>query len=101
MKNHMKVLDMSEKKKLTIGAVTSQSTKDNKTGSWRTFTPVVDVEKCKGCGICVKACPEAGMGMHEKEGKVVANINYEYCKGCMLCATVCPLGAIKNKEGKK
>ncbi len=86
--------------KLSIGGKTSKNTEDNKTGSWRTFKPVIDKKKCKGCGICIKACPETGMGMNEKEN--VVEINYDYCKGCMLCASVCPQKAIHaEKEEKK
>ncbi|MAH43019.1 hypothetical protein CL614_04845 [archaeon] len=87
--------------KLSIGGKTSRKTSDVKTGSWRTFKPIIDKKKCKGCGECIKVCPEAGMGMHEKEGQILAEINYDYCKGCMLCSSACPFNAIKAKKEKK
>ena len=30
----------------------------NKTGDWRNFRPVVDIEKCIACGNCERNCPE-------------------------------------------
>ncbi len=91
-----------DKTQLTIGGRTSLKTDDNKTGSWRAFTPIIDKNKCKGCKTCLKYCPEAGMGMHEREGKMEVEINYDYCKGCMICASACPLHAIKiDKKVKK
>ena len=30
----------------------------NKTGGWRSLRPVVDAEKCTSCMICWKFCPE-------------------------------------------
>ena len=82
-------------KKVNVGAITTKSTEGNKTGSWRTFKPIV-TEKCLGCGICVQFCPE---GIIQIKGKK-AVIDYDYCKGCMICADVCPRKAI-NKENEK
>lgn len=67
------------------------SSKKNKTGSWRTFRPVV-TEKCVGCGTCVKFCPEGVITI--EEGK--AKIDYDYCKGCLICMKECPFQAIKK-----
>lgn len=67
--------------------------------------PEVDEEKCNGCGICVKFCPEACMELKEKqrpaEGKKnnkVVEVDYEWCKGCGVCANVCPQKAILMKK---
>lgn len=72
--------------------VIKKSSKSNKTGAWRTFTPVV-TEKCIGCGICVDYCPEACIFLENKKAK----INYEYCKGCLICMHSCPAKAIVKK----
>ncbi len=55
---------------------------------------VVDNEKCKGCGLCVAACPTKVIGLHpDVNGK---GYHYAYmkepeaCIGCASCATVCP-----------
>jgi len=54
----------------------------------------VDVEKCKGCSLCVVACPSKVIALaKEVNGK---GYNYAYmanpdaCTGCVNCAIVCP-----------
>ena len=69
-----------------------------KTGSWRTYMPVVDKEKCTACTICTNFCPE-GVITVSKETK--AEINFDYCKGCGLCAEVCPASAITMEREVK
>ncbi|PKP50767.1 MAG: ferredoxin [Bacteroidetes bacterium HGW-Bacteroidetes-1] len=59
---------------------------------------VVDVQKCKGCGVCIPACPTSVINLaNEVNGK-----GYHYafmekpdeCIGCSNCAIVCPDGVI-------
>jgi pyruvate ferredoxin oxidoreductase delta subunit len=59
-----------------------------KTGSWRTFRPVVDREACNACGLCAQYCPD-GCINEELE------IDLDFCKGCGICAQECPKQAIK------
>ena len=42
-----------------IGATVKEpgSSVKNKTGSWRTFKPVLDKDKCINCEVCSKKCP--------------------------------------------
>ncbi|KAF0129725.1 MAG: 2-oxoglutarate ferredoxin oxidoreductase subunit delta [Bacteroidetes bacterium] len=59
---------------------------------------VVDEKKCKGCGVCIPACPTSVIELaNEVNGK---GYHYAYmehpdeCIGCANCAIVCPDGVI-------
>ncbi len=75
-----------------------RSTKENKTGGWRTFRPIVDAAKCVKCYICEKFCPEGTIDIDPEKGAI---INYDYCKGCGICAHECPTKAIHMELEKK
>jgi pyruvate ferredoxin oxidoreductase delta subunit len=62
------------------------------TGSWRTFRPVVDKEKCNDCMFCWLFCPDASVYAEEEE---MRGFDYVHCKGCGICAEVCPVDAIE------
>lgn len=53
-----------------------------------------DTERCKGCGLCVKACPKNLVCLSNtlnSRGYHSAEItNTEECVGCAFCATMCP-----------
>ncbi len=54
-----------------------------------------DEEKCKGCGLCVSACPRAIIKLaNEKinsKGYHPAEVTeMEKCIGCASCALTCP-----------
>ena len=52
--------------------------------------PLIDAEKCIGCGTCAKYCAHEGPQM---DGKVM-KINWVNCMGCGRCVDVCPVKAI-------
>lgn len=62
--------------------------RENPTGSWRAERPVIDPERCNGCGVCWLYCPD---GVIARDGSAV---DLAYCKGCGICAHVCSRGAI-------
>ena len=53
--------------------------------------PVVDAEKCNGCGLCIAVC--SGGALTLVRGIVVV-METEACDWCTLCEAVCPLAAI-------
>jgi len=87
--------------KITIGAVSKplESLKIH-TGDWGTEYPIVDEEKCKGCGECELYCPDLCIKLIEKNNRKIAVVNYTYCKGCGICSSVCPADAIKMELKK-
>ena len=60
---------------------------------------IVYTERCKGCNLCVVACPLNVLALTTKE---VNRKGYNYahevladtCTGCASCATICPDGCI-------
>ncbi len=59
---------------------------------------VVDTERCKGCELCIDACPTHVIGMENSvNGKgyhFAYMVNEEACTGCTNCAIICPDGVI-------
>ena len=59
--------------------------------------PVLDKQKCKKCGLCVKTCRENAI--FQAPGKYPVFIQ-DLCSGCGACWLVCPNKAIKVKKEK-
>jgi MinD superfamily P-loop ATPase len=53
--------------------------------------PVVDTEKCNGCGLCVSVCNCGALILVEN---VIVVLETEACGWCTECEAVCPTGAI-------
>ena len=74
---------------------------------------IIDIERCKGCGLCVTVCPKGCIVMSRqsnKSGYFPANATNADCTGCCLCAIICPDVVIEvfreedvaaDKPGKK
>ena len=58
---------------------------------------IIDIEKCKGCELCVEACPQESLeqsrSVNQKGYLYIVKIE-DNCTGCTNCALVCPEGAI-------
>ncbi len=60
----------------------------------------VNTERCKGCNLCVVACPSGVLALMQKE---VNDRGYHFaymaepdkCIGCQSCALVCPDACIE------
>ena len=60
---------------------------------------VVDTERCKGCGLCVEACPKkivrpTEKSVNKKGYPYAIQTESELCNGCTSCGIVCPDGCI-------
>lgn len=62
----------------------------------------IDGEVCKGCGICIDACPKGIIHPAEKinsKGYHPATVTEaEKCIACAACATMCPDVAITVED---
>ncbi|HZK08439.1 MAG TPA: 4Fe-4S binding protein [Bacteroidales bacterium] len=66
---------------------------------------VVDTERCKGCEVCIAACPtnviELASEVNSKGYHYAYMAQPEACTGCTNCAVVCPDGVITVYRVKK
>jgi len=56
-------------------------------------TVEIDIETCKGCELCVEACPQGSLAMSKEinvKGYHYAVLIKDNCTGCINCALVCP-----------
>ncbi len=65
----------------------------------------VDENFCKGCGLCVAACPKKLMRLSDRlvaKGYHPAECtDDDACISCAICATMCPDCAIKVEKEEK
>lgn len=67
---------------------------------------VINEDRCKGCALCVDACPKDVLALAERKVNVhgysyVEAIKADDCIGCASCGIVCPDGCITVYRKKK
>lgn len=63
-----------------------------------------DIETCKGCELCIAACPQESLALSpriNKQGYHYAVLVKDNCTGCTNCALVCPDAVITVYREKK
>lgn len=60
--------------------------------------PVINVEKCFGCGACKHICPVDAINLITEHDKLKISIFYGRCIRCGRCSDVCPNKAIEITE---
>ena len=62
----------------------------------------IDKKYCKGCEICINACPKGVFAMSEERQSFGSLIPYaaepEKCIGCKVCELMCPDGCINVEK---
>jgi 2-oxoglutarate ferredoxin oxidoreductase subunit delta len=72
-------------------------------------TVTINIETCKGCELCIEACPQESLALSKefnKQSYHYAVLVQDNCTGCVNCALVCPDAVItvyrtKKGSGKK
>ncbi len=71
---------------------TDQDRSDDRASRGTRGTLVIDEQKCKGCELCIAACPPRVLVMSRE----VNEMGYRYpvlnegCTGCTACQLICP-----------
>ena len=91
---YIKILDelpdvIEELEYTSVSEIIGIASRSNPQERFEKKTPIIDNEKCIGCGLCVKICPYFALVM---EDNVV--VDESECFGCGLCQSRCPVSAI-------
>ncbi len=65
---------------------------------------IVESDRCKGCEVCIAACPTDAIRLHKEVNAMGYPYSYlafpERCIGCAGCALVCPDSCITVYRAK-
>ncbi len=65
---------------------------------------VIEIERCKGCAVCLDACPNEVIALSKNvnaKGFNYAETVNDECIGCANCAIVCPDAVITVYKVRK
>ena len=62
--------------------------------------PYIVNDKCKKCGVCIKACPvkPPAVNWRESDKSIAPVYQYNKCIRCFCCQELCPEGAVKINQ---
>ena len=64
----------------------------------------MDIERCKGCKLCVVSCPQNVIALspnvNQKGYHYAEPVKQELCIGCASCGIICPDGVISVYRAK-
>jgi ferredoxin len=55
----------------------------------------IDLDRCDGCGRCVRPCPDGALQIRNGKARLFAD---KYCDGCERCLASCPPTALSIIE---
>lgn len=84
-------------KSYPLGATCKSDHLTSINAGWRTYKPVINLDKCVKCLKCFLVCPD---GVIDKSTEDLS-IDYDYCKGCGVCAHECPVNCIDMVKEEK
>jgi dihydropyrimidine dehydrogenase (NAD+) subunit PreA len=92
--NEMGIKNVSE----LVGTSLAEFTNTDKLDRSSIVYPVIDREKCVGCGRCYISCEDGGHQAIEFGTDRQPKVKGNKCVGCHLCKLVCPVGAITSSK---
>ena len=66
------------------------------------ITPLIHIDSCKGCGLCISYCARNALGfsreINARGVHYAESVNPGNCTGCGICYNMCPDAVIELVE---